>query len=95
MKNYTGILSECQAVWIQIRLNLGPTCCKGYQQIVISYSGFTGNHKFEQFECSKIQGLLKDSFSSTFQGRFNIQGLFKNVLYIFQACASPALAKGW
>ena len=32
----------------------------------------------------KIQGLLKtlDCFSSTFQGKFYFQGLFKTVLYI-------------
>ena len=32
----------------------------------------------------KIQGLFKafECFSSTFQGRFNFQGLFKTVLYI-------------
>ena len=32
----------------------------------------------------KIQGLFKafESFSSTFQGKFNFQGLFKTVLYI-------------
>ena len=33
---------------------------------------------------SKIQGLFKafECFSSTFQGKFNFQGLFKTVLYI-------------
>ena len=32
----------------------------------------------------KVQGLFKASecFSSTFQGKFNFQGLFKTVLYI-------------
>ena len=32
----------------------------------------------------KIQGLFKtfESFSRTFQGKFNFQGLFKTVLYI-------------
>ena len=32
----------------------------------------------------KIQGLFKafECFSSTFQGKFNFQGLFKTVLYI-------------
>ena len=32
----------------------------------------------------KIQGLVKalECFSSTFQGKFNFQGLFKTVLYI-------------
>ena len=32
----------------------------------------------------KIQGLFKafECFSSTFQGKFNVQGLFKTVLYI-------------
>ena len=32
----------------------------------------------------KIQGLFKafESFSSTFQGKFNFQGLFKTVMYI-------------
>ena len=32
----------------------------------------------------KIQGLFKafESFSNTFQGEFNFQGLFKTVLYI-------------
>ena len=38
----------------------------------------------------KIQGLFKafECFSSTFQGKFNFQGLFKTVLYI-QVCANP------
>ena len=33
---------------------------------------------------SQIQGLFKafECFSSTFQGKFNFQGLFKTVLYI-------------
>ena len=32
----------------------------------------------------KIQGIFKtfECFSSTFQGKFNFQGLFKTVLYI-------------
>ena len=32
----------------------------------------------------KIQGLFKafECFSSTFQGKFNVQGLFKTFLYI-------------
>ena len=32
----------------------------------------------------KIQGLFKafECFSSTFQGKFNFQGIFKKVLYI-------------
>ena len=35
-------------------------------------------------ESSKIQGLFKalECFSSTFQGKFNFQGLFKKALYI-------------
>ena len=35
-------------------------------------------------ENSRIQGLFKafEWFSSTFQGRFNFQGLFKKALYI-------------
>ena len=35
-------------------------------------------------ENGKNQGLFKDfeCFSSTFQGKFNFQGLFKTVLYI-------------
>ena len=35
-------------------------------------------------ENSKIQGLFKalECFSSTFQGKYNFQGLFKKVLYI-------------
>ena len=42
----------------------------------------------------KIQGLFKafECFSSTFQGKYNFQGLFKTVLYIFntfQACVNP------
>ena len=40
----------------------------------------------------KIQGLLNafECFSSTFQGKFNFQGLFKTILYssTFQACAN-------
>ena len=34
-------------------------------------------------ENSRIQGLFKafEWFSSTFQGRFNFQGLFKNTFY--------------
>ena len=40
----------------------------------------------------KIQGLFKASecFSSTFQGKFNFQGLFKTVLYI-QVLFKPVL----
>ena len=32
----------------------------------------------------KIQGLFKafECFSSTFQGKFNVQGIFKTILYI-------------
>ena len=32
----------------------------------------------------KVQGLFKafECFSSTFQGKFNFQGLFKTVLYV-------------
>ena len=32
----------------------------------------------------KIQGIFKalECFSSTFQGKFNFQGLFKTVLYV-------------
>ena len=44
----------------------------------------------------KIQGLFKifESFSSTFQGKVNFQGLFKTALYLvysstFQACVNP------
>ena len=38
----------------------------------------------------KIQGLFKafECFSSTFQGKFNFQGLFKTVLYIFMYLSS-------
>ena len=42
----------------------------------------------------KIQGFFKafECFSSTFQGKFNLQGLYKTVLYdysgTFQACAN-------
>ena len=43
----------------------------------------------------RIQGLFKASegFSSTFQGKFKSQGLFKTVLYssAYQACADPEL----
>ena len=41
----------------------------------------------------KIQGLFKafEGFSSTFQGKFNYQRLFKSPVYTstFQACANP------
>ena len=39
----------------------------------------------------KIQGLFKafECFSSTFQGKFNFQGLFKTVLYIIQVLFKP------
>ena len=41
----------------------------------------------------KNQGLFKafECFSSTFQGKYNFQGLFKTVLYI-QVLFKPALA---
>ena len=40
----------------------------------------------------KIQGLFKafECFSSTFQGKFNFQELFKTVLCTFLACENPA-----
>ena len=48
-------------------------------------------------ENSRIQGLFKafERFCSTFQGRFNFQGLFKKSPLnssSFQACANPASA---
>ena len=43
----------------------------------------------------KIQGLFKafECFTSTFQGKFYFQGLFKTVLNIqvLQACANPEM----
>ena len=44
----------------------------------------------------KIQGLFKafECFSSTFQGKFNFQGLFKTVLYI-QVLFKPVRTLGW
>ena len=44
----------------------------------------------------KIQGLLKafDCFSSTFQGNFYFQGLFKTILYI-QILFNPVRTLSW
>ena len=49
-------------------------------------------------ENSKIQGLFKASkwFSSTFQGRFNYQGLFKKDLNssAYLVCVNPVTSTG-
>ena len=67
-----------------ICLLFGATYVTSNKGTIILYQFRSPLTKLSPTENGKIQGLFKalEEFSSTFQGRFNLQGFFKEALHI-------------